>query len=111
MVEIPRGGSERSPDLLSVARRELREETGIEADVWEPLGSVDVNSGITTDVQHLFLATGLRRAEVAAHLDAEEQIDVYWKPFEEAVEMVMNGEITEVCSVAALLKVARKKGR
>ncbi len=110
MVEIPRGGSEGNPDLLGVAKRELREETGVEADVWEPLGTVDVNSGITTDVQHLFLATGLRRAKEAGHLDAEEQIDVFWTPFEKAVEMAMKGEITEVCSVAALLKVASRAG-
>jgi 8-oxo-dGTP pyrophosphatase MutT (NUDIX family) len=107
-VEIPRGGSEKNPDLLGVARRELREEAGVEADVWESLGSVDVNSGITTDVQHLYLATGLRAVDSTGHLDAEEQIDVIWVPFEKAIEMVMQGEITEVCSVAALLKVARR---
>jgi 8-oxo-dGTP pyrophosphatase MutT (NUDIX family) len=109
MVEIPRGGSEKNPDLLDVAKRELLEEAGVEADHWEPLGTVDVNSGITTDVQHLFLATQLRVTEVTGHLDAEEQIDVVWTPFERAIEMVMAGEITEVCSVAALLKVARRR--
>jgi 8-oxo-dGTP pyrophosphatase MutT (NUDIX family) len=108
MVEIPRGGSEKNPDLVDVAKRELREEAGVEASHWELLGTVDVNSGITTDVQHLFLATELRPADMA-HLDAEEQIDVFWMPFEKVVEMVMNGEITEVCSVAALLKVARRR--
>ncbi len=111
MVEIPRGGSEGDPDLLGVAKRELREEAGVEADVWEPLGKVDVNSGITTDVQHLFLATGLRMVEHAGHLEAGEQIDVFWAPFDEAVEMAMGGQITEVCSVAALLKMARRRGR
>lgn len=109
MVEIPRGGSDNNPDLLGVAQRELREEAGVEAEIWERLGTVDVNSGVTTDVQHLFLATQLRSTD-AGHLDAEEQIDVLWTPFEKAVEMVMSGEITEVCSVAALLKVTRRRG-
>ena len=106
--EIPRGGSEGDPDLLAVARRELAEEAGIEADHWEPLGTVDVNSGITSDVQHLFLATGLRPAE--ARHDAEEQIEVAWHPFPQVVDMVMDGQITEVCSVAAILKLARMRG-
>ena len=82
--------------------------SGLEAEHWEPLGTVDVNSGITSDVQHLYRATGLRPS--TAHHDAEEKIDVAWHPFEHAVEMVMSGQITEVCSVAAILKVARLKG-
>jgi 8-oxo-dGTP pyrophosphatase MutT (NUDIX family) len=106
--EIPRGGSEGRTDLLAAAKRELAEEAGLEAEHWEPLGTVDVNSGITSDVQHLYRATGLRPS--TAHHDAEEKIDVAWHPFEHAVEMVMSGQITEVCSVAAILKVARLKG-
>ena len=106
--EIPRGGSDGHPDLLAVAQRELAEEAGVEAEHWEPLGTVDVCTGVTTDIQHLFLATGLRPSE--AHHDAEEQIDVAWHPFEQVLDMVMDGRITEVCSVAAILKVARLRG-
>ena len=50
-------------DLEDVARRELREETGVEARHWQPLGAVDLNNGVTTDVEHLFLATGLEIRE------------------------------------------------
>ena len=32
-----------------------------------------------------------------------------WRPFHEAVNMAMDGRITEVCSVAAILRVAWKK--
>src|SRR6266542_5695800 len=56
--EIPRGGSHSGEtDPLAVAQRELREETGVEAKAWRRLGAVDVNNGITDDVEHLFLAT------------------------------------------------------
>jgi 8-oxo-dGTP pyrophosphatase MutT (NUDIX family) len=104
--EIPRGGSAQGEtDLLAVAQRELAEETGVAADTWQAIGSVDVCNGVTTDVQHLFLATELRAVE--AHQDAVEEIEVRREPLERAVQMVMRGEITEVCSVAAILKVAR----
>ena len=104
--EIPRGGSAAGEsNMLAVARRELAEEAGIAAESWQPLGSVDVCNGVTTDVQHLFLATGL--SEVQAHQDAVEEIAVRRVAFAEAVEMAMRGEITEVCSVAAILKAAR----
>jgi 8-oxo-dGTP pyrophosphatase MutT (NUDIX family) len=106
--EIPRGGS--SPgetDMLLTAQRELAEEAGVKAANWELLGPVDVCNGVADDVQSLFLATGL--SETAMHLDPEEDIIVEWKPFAEAVKMAMDGRITEVCSIAALLMVNQRR--
>ena len=104
--EIPRGGSmPGESDLEAVARRELREETGVEAECWQRLGAVDLNNGVTTDVEHLFLATGLRNGD--SHPDPEEELAVTWVAFERAVQMIFDGEITEVCSVAALFMAAR----
>lgn len=106
--EIVRGGSaEGETDMLRAARRELREETGFDAMRWEELGSVDVCNGVTTDVQHLFVANDLRF--VGVEQDPMEEIVTAWRPFEEAVEMAMSGEITEVCSVAAILKYNRQR--
>ncbi len=103
--EIPRGGSHPSEtDMLAVAQRELAEETGVLAEHWKPLGTVDICNGVADDVQSLFLATGLSMTDMK--LDPEEDIVVQWHPFQEAVQMTMDGRITEVCSIAAILKVA-----
>lgn len=103
--EIPRGGSNQGEtDMLAVAKRELAEEAGLLAQDWRELGSVDVCNGVADDVQTLFLATGLSATD--RQLDPEEDITVAWHSFDEAVNMVMDGRITEVCSVAAILKVA-----
>ena len=103
--EVPRGGSHPGErDMLEVAKRELAEEAGVRAANWQELGPVDVCNGVANDVQTLFLATGLTQTNM--QLDPEEDITVEWHPFEEAVLMVMDGRITEVCSVAAILKVA-----
>ncbi len=103
--EVPRGGSQPGEkNMLDVAKRELAEEAGVRAAHWEVLGPVDVCNGVADDVQTLFLATGL--SSTARRLDPEEDIALDWKPFREAVRMVMDGRITEVCSVAAILKVA-----
>ena len=102
--EIPRGGSNPAEhDMLQVAQRELAEEAGVLASHWTNLGSVDNGNGVANDVQTLYLATGLSQTEI--NLDPEEDITVEWKPFDEAFAMAMDGRITEVCSVAALLKV------
>jgi 8-oxo-dGTP pyrophosphatase MutT (NUDIX family) len=101
--EIVRGGSsEGETDMLSVARRELREETGFEAESWESIGGVDVCNGVTTDVQHLFIAKDL--TFVGVEQDPVEEIVTEWHPFERAVQMALRGEITEVCSVAGILR-------
>lgn len=103
--EVPRGGSHPGEtDMLEVAKRELAEETGLLANHWDNLGAVDVCNGVANDVQTLFLATGL--SPTSRSLDPEEEIAVAWHPFDEAVRMAMDGSITEVCSVAAILRVA-----
>jgi 8-oxo-dGTP pyrophosphatase MutT (NUDIX family) len=102
--EIPRGGSHSGEiDMLSVAQRELAEEAGLLAQHWEALGPVDVCNGVANDVQNLYLASELRPTET--RFDPEEEIAVQWRPFDEAVRMAVDGRITEVCSVAAILKV------
>lgn len=109
-VEIPRGGSApHESEMLAVAKRELAEEAGVTAAHWEFLGMVDNSNGVAKDPQSLFLATDL--TETAMNLDPEEDIVVHWTPFDEAVRMVMDGRITEVCSVAAILMVAQRRAR
>lgn len=103
--EVPRGGSHPGEkDMLAVAKRELAEEAGVLAENWQMLGTVDVCNGVADDVQTLFLATGLSTTE--RQLDPEEDITVAWHPFPETVKMALDGRITEVCSVAAILRVA-----
>ena len=106
--EIPRGGSQPGEtNMQRAAERELAEEAGVLAAHWEELGAVDVGNGVLDDVQSLFLATGLTATNT--NFDPEEDIAIIWKPFDEAAAMAMNGTITEVCSVAAILHVAMKR--
>ena len=103
--EIPRGGSRADEvDIQHAAERELAEEAGVIAAHWQPLGTVDVGNGVLDDVQHFYLATGL--SATPTNFDPEEDITIVWKPFDEAVKMAMDGTITEVCSIAAILRLA-----
>jgi 8-oxo-dGTP pyrophosphatase MutT (NUDIX family) len=101
--ELPVGSSKASDaSLEAAARRELREETGVEAAHWQQLGVLDCIVGATTERSTLFLATGLQLGN--ADLDPEEEIITEWVPFEMAIQMVAEGTITECISVAALLQ-------
>ncbi len=103
--EIVRGGSsDGETDMLAVAQRELREEIGYHAAEWSPLGAVDVCNGVTSDVQHLFVARQLTFHGI--HQDPVEKIETRWAAFDDVVRMALDGRITEVCSVAAILRYA-----
>ena len=105
--EIPRGGShEGETDMLAVAQRELIEEAGVIAAKWEQIGAVDCCNGVVDDVQTLYIAREL--TIVKTNPDPEEQIAVTWTPFAEAVQMSLEGRITEVSSTAAILMAARR---
>jgi 8-oxo-dGTP pyrophosphatase MutT (NUDIX family) len=101
-LEIPTGGSEQGETPLDAAKRELLEETGLTARDWTALGSIDNSNGATTDVAHIFLARNLTAG--ASIPQGDEQVELRWMPFVDAVLSVMKGEITESVSVAAILK-------
>jgi 8-oxo-dGTP pyrophosphatase MutT (NUDIX family) len=105
-LEIPTGGSEPGETIAQAAGRELAEEAGVTAATWTPLGSIDNSNGITTDVAHIFLARGLAPLPGGQRRQGDEQIEVVWMPFGEAVQAALAGTITESVSVAGILRAA-----
>jgi 8-oxo-dGTP pyrophosphatase MutT (NUDIX family) len=101
-LEIPTGGTEIGEAPLDAAKRELREETGLTAGDWTSLGTIDNCNGSTTDEAHIFLARNLESGP--GEIQEDEQVELQWMPFADAVLAVMKGEITESNSVAAILK-------
>ncbi len=104
LLEIPAGKRDRGEDPLATGKRELREETGAAAAHYEPLGVLYPSPGYCAEVIHLFLATGLTFGETRP--DDDEFLEPDRIPLEEAVKMVLAGEIKDAKTQVALLKVA-----
>lgn len=101
-LEIPAGKVDYAgEDPLDCARRELSEETGLEAERLELLTPMVTTPGFCTERVSIFLATGLRQR--AAHLDADEFLNVERMPLREAVSRVMSGELCDGKTALGLL--------
>lgn len=87
-----------------VARRELEEETGWRAAVFEQVGAAYPCIGYSNEIIHFYLARDLERGE--QDLGASEFMEVVTMPFEEAVAKARRGEILDMKSITALLFAA-----
>lgn len=106
--EIIEGGSDADESALDAAQRELREEAGLVAAHWEPLGpEIHLTNCHSNERGYLFLATGL--SEVGATPDGTEELALRKVPLAEALAMVDSGEIADAMSIMALLRLDRAR--
>ena len=109
LIEVPAGGFEKCEDGLTVAKRELLEETGYISDEWQFIGKTVESSAKLTNYMHIYFANHCRKVS-KQHLDATEDIEIIIMPLKRAIEMVMNNEICCNSSAHGILWVARKLG-
>jgi ADP-ribose pyrophosphatase len=102
--EIPMGGVDLGTDPLSGAKRELKEETGLSASRWEKILNVHISNSITDEAGVVYLAEGLQYGDT--EFDETEKIEIRKLQFADVLKMVLKGEITDVLSVAGILKLA-----
>ena len=106
--EIPEGGGPLCEDPLAAAKRELQEETGLEAEQWRQIGRIHTSNSVTDEEGFIYLATGLNQG--TPNPEESEDLRIRKIPLAEAVNMVMRAEITDSISMTAILMVARIAG-
>ena len=105
LLELPAGKLEKGEDPLEAGVRELEEECGVKAETVIPMGQVYPTVAYCSEIIHLFVAKGLIKSH--QHLDDGEFLSVEKIGINEAVRLVMDGEISDSKTVALVLKTAR----
>ena len=105
VLEIPAGKRDGDEEPLEGGKRELKEETGATAQNYTFLGELYPTPGYCGEIIYMYLATGLSYGETDP--DEDEFLNLKKIPLETAVEMIMNGEIKDAKTQAAILKVER----
>jgi 8-oxo-dGTP pyrophosphatase MutT (NUDIX family) len=107
--EIPEGGGSVSESPEESAKRELQEETGLSAKRWTQILRLHTSNSVTDEEGFVFMAEDLTQGESSLE-ETEADMKVWKLPVKEAVQMVIDGKITDSMSVMGLLMVARLRG-
>jgi ADP-ribose pyrophosphatase len=105
--EIPAGGCPLNSDPRETAKRELLEETGISANDWTEIQRMHLSNSVSDELAIIYLARDLSYG--IAEPEETEKLQVRKIPFEDAYNMVSNGQITDSLSVTAILRLKLMK--
>ncbi|BCJ55842.1 ADP-ribose pyrophosphatase [Actinoplanes sp. NBRC 14428] len=111
--ELPAGLRDvEGEDLAVTAGRELAEEADITARRFDLLVDLHTSPGFSAETIRIFLARDLSPVpedERHDRKDEEADIEICWVDLDEAVAMVLRGEITNAAAVGGLLCAARAR--
>lgn len=109
IYEIPAGKLHPKEDPLDCAARELEEEIGYRAGLFELLSSIFTAPGFADEVIHIYLATGLTIG--TQNLDQDEVLEVVEMPLREAISKIEDGTIRDGKTIVGLQAVYIRQER
>ncbi|GAC1387787.1 MAG: hypothetical protein NVSMB31_00650 [Vulcanimicrobiaceae bacterium] len=108
VLEIVKGGAEGSETALACAQREAREELGIIAERWEPLGFIYEIPSLMSNAVQLFVASEIYHVDT--EFETVERIELVRVPRKLAFAAVASGEISDGVTAGALLRYGLVSG-
>ena len=111
VLEIPAGTLDREgEDPEACARRELAEEAGARADIWTHLSTYGVAVGISDEMMHLYLATGLEFGDRTADGVEEQSMTVERLALADVPAAVADGRLADAKTIVGLLLARERMG-
>lgn len=104
VLEIVKGGADTGETALECAQRETREELGVVARSWDPLGITHEIPSILNGSITLFLARDIET--VPQEMEHVESIAIERLPFAGVLEAVAEGRINDAVTGIALFRAA-----
>src|SRR5450432_1444260 len=101
--EIPEGGGRMDEDPLEAAKRELLEETGLVAESWTKILTMHLSNSVSDEHAVIYLARDLEQHTAAP--EETEELVIKKISFDEVLQMVETGKITDAMSVAAIQQI------
>ncbi len=108
--EMPTGGVHDGETPEAAARRECAEECGYRPETLRPVGVYHTSKSSIDETAHLYIGRALSRDEGATPDDTE-WTEVRSFRFDDVLQMVLDGEITDSMTIIAVLRAARVLGR
>lgn len=109
VTELPAGKLEQGEEPFDAIQREVHEEIGAHGSEWRDMGCLYPTPGYCGEVIHLY-SCRLQSTD-APEPDDDEFLEVLWVPFEEAVRMVMAGELPDSKTQTLILKLAVERAQ
>ncbi|WP_291313524.1 NUDIX domain-containing protein [Corynebacterium sp. UBA2622] len=104
LLELPAGILDEADEPeLECARRELREEAGLEAARWEVLVDLVTSPGFADEAVRVFLARGLTEVQRPEAEDEEADMSLEWILLDDARRAVLEGRIVNSIAASGLL--------
>lgn len=100
---FPFGGVEGDEDMLTAAKKELRQETGYVAEEWIELGVLKIDPGSNSQVTPVYLAKKLQAGKTEK--ETCEIIEIVELSFAEIKQMIKTGEIDNGWLLAGFAKL------
>jgi len=106
LLEIPAGGLEPNEDPKDCIIRELQEEIGLKPNYVEHLYSIFLAPGYSSEYLHVYFAKDFEESKLPE--DTDENLEIVKIKLEDLVKMIVNGEIKDAKTIAAVLTVYAK---